>query len=41
MRIAETEDVAQKGDATDVHLPSPSYWPLVVALRPAPSSATA
>ena len=32
MRIAETEDVAQKGDATDVHLPSPSYWPLVVAL---------
>jgi cytochrome c oxidase subunit I len=32
VRIAETEDVAQKGDATDVHLPSPSYWPLVVAL---------
>ncbi|MET1042013.1 MAG: cbb3-type cytochrome c oxidase subunit I, partial [Acidimicrobiales bacterium] len=32
VRIAETEEVAQKGDATDVHLPSPSYWPLVVAL---------
>ena len=31
VRIAATEDVVQKGDATDVHLPSPSYWPLVVA----------
>ena len=29
------EDVAQTGDATDVHLPSPSYWPLVLAVRPA------
>src|SRR4029453_17666812 len=27
-----SEEVAQKGDATDVHLPSPSYWPLVAAL---------
>jgi len=31
VRIAATEDVCQKGDATDVHLPSPSYWPLVLA----------
>ena len=32
VRIAATEDVVQKGDATDVHLPSPSYWPLVMAI---------
>ena len=32
VRIAETADVVQKGDATGVHLPSPSYWPLVMAL---------
>ena len=32
VRISATEDVVQKGDATGVHLPSPSYWPLVVAL---------
>jgi cytochrome c oxidase subunit 1 len=32
VRIAATEDVVQKGDATDVHLPSPSYWPLVMAV---------
>jgi cytochrome c oxidase subunit 1 len=32
VRIADTADVVQKGDATDVHLPSPSYWPLVLAL---------
>jgi cytochrome c oxidase subunit I len=32
VRIAATEDVTQKGDRTDVHMPSPSYWPLVVAL---------
>lgn len=31
VRIAKTEDVVQKGDATGVHLPSPSYWPLVLA----------
>ena len=31
VRIAATEDVVQTGDATDVHLPSPSYWPLVMA----------
>ncbi len=31
VRIARTEDVVQQGDATDVHLPSPSYWPLVMA----------
>jgi cytochrome c oxidase subunit 1 len=31
VRIAATEDVSQKGDATDVHLPSPSYWPIVLA----------
>ena len=31
MRIAATEDVVQKGDARNVHLPSPSYWPIVLA----------
>jgi cytochrome c oxidase subunit 1 len=31
VRIAQTADVVQKGDATDVHLPSPSYWPIVLA----------
>ncbi len=31
VRIAATEDVLQKGDATNVHLPSPSYWPIVLA----------
>ncbi len=31
VRIAAGDEAAQKGDATDVHLPSPSYWPLVVA----------
>jgi cytochrome c oxidase subunit 1 len=31
VRIAATEDVSQKGDATNVHLPSPSYWPIVLA----------
>ncbi|MCU0267829.1 MAG: cytochrome c oxidase subunit I [Acidimicrobiales bacterium] len=32
VRIAKTEDLVQAGDATDVHLPSPSYWPLVIAI---------
>ena len=31
VRIATAEEVAQKGDAKNVHLPSPSYWPVVVA----------
>ncbi|HEX2576388.1 MAG TPA: cytochrome c oxidase subunit I [Aquihabitans sp.] len=31
VRIAATEEVSQKGDALGVHLPSPSYWPLVLA----------
>jgi cytochrome c oxidase subunit I len=31
VRTASSEEAAQKGDATDVHLPSPSYWPLVLA----------
>jgi cytochrome c oxidase subunit 1 len=31
VRIAATEDVAQKPGATGIHLPSPSYWPLVIA----------
>ncbi|MGI8661874.1 MAG: cytochrome c oxidase subunit I [Acidimicrobiales bacterium] len=31
VRIAETVDVVQKGDPTGVHLPSPSYWPIVLA----------
>jgi cytochrome c oxidase subunit 1 len=32
VRIADTADVVQTGEATDTHLPSPSYWPLVLAL---------
>jgi cytochrome c oxidase subunit 1 len=31
VRIAATDDVVQKGDPTGVHLPSPSYWPIVIA----------
>jgi cytochrome c oxidase subunit 1 len=31
VRIAATEDVVQDGSNSDVHLPSPSYWPLVLA----------
>jgi cytochrome c oxidase subunit 1 len=31
VRIAATEDVVQKPGATGIHLPSPSYWPLVLA----------
>jgi cytochrome c oxidase subunit I len=31
VRVATGAEVAQKGDATGVHLPSPSYWPLVLA----------
>jgi cytochrome c oxidase subunit 1 len=31
VRVAKTEDVAHKGTATNVHLPSPSYWPIVIA----------
>ena len=27
---AEAEDVAQTGYRTDVHLPAPSYWPIVL-----------
>jgi cytochrome c oxidase subunit 1 len=32
VQVATGAEAAQKGDATDVHLPSPSYWPLVLAL---------
>ncbi|MFN0029401.1 MAG: cytochrome c oxidase subunit I [Acidimicrobiales bacterium] len=31
VRIAATEDVAQKGDAKGVHLPSPSFFPIILA----------
>ncbi|MCZ7628109.1 MAG: cytochrome c oxidase subunit 4 [Microthrixaceae bacterium] len=31
VRIAKTEDVTQAPGATGIHLPSPSYWPLVLA----------
>jgi cytochrome c oxidase subunit 1 len=31
VRVARTEDVVDKGVATNVHMPAPSYWPLVVA----------
>jgi cytochrome c oxidase subunit I len=29
--LATAEEVAQKGDAKGVHLPSPSYWPIVLS----------
>jgi cytochrome c oxidase subunit 1 len=32
VRVATGADVAQAGDGTGVHLPSPSYWPLVMAI---------
>ena len=32
VRIAATEDVVQKGDAEGVHLPSPSYFPLLIGI---------
>jgi cytochrome c oxidase subunit 1 len=31
VRVKSSEEVAQKGDATNVHLPAPSYWPIVLA----------
>jgi cytochrome c oxidase subunit 1 len=31
VRIAKTEDVVQKPGATGIHLPSPSYWPIVLS----------
>jgi cytochrome c oxidase subunit 1 len=30
-RVAKTADVVQPGDSVGVHLPSPSYWPLMLA----------
>jgi cytochrome c oxidase subunit 1 len=32
VRIAATDEVAQDGSATGVHLPAPSFWPLVLAV---------
>jgi len=32
VRIADPEMIAQAGDAQGVHLPSPSFWPLVLAV---------
>ena len=32
VRVATTEEAAQTGEATGVHLPSPSFWPLAVAV---------
>ncbi|HEY3141641.1 MAG TPA: cytochrome c oxidase subunit I [Acidimicrobiales bacterium] len=32
VRVKTSEEVAQKGDGANVHLPSPSYWPIVMAL---------
>jgi cytochrome c oxidase subunit 1 len=32
VRVATGAEVAQPGDSTDVHLPSPTYWPLVLAI---------
>ena len=31
VRVATAEEVCQDGSATDIHLPSPSYWPVVLA----------
>jgi cytochrome c oxidase subunit 1 len=31
-RVATGAEIAQPGDGTGVHLPSPSYWPLVTAI---------
>jgi cytochrome c oxidase subunit 1 len=31
VRLASAAEIAQKGDRIDVHLPSPSYWPIVLA----------
>ena len=31
VRVATAEEVCQDGSATGVHLPSPSYWPVVLA----------
>ena len=31
VRIAETDTITQKPGATGIHLPSPSYWPIVLA----------
>jgi cytochrome c oxidase subunit 1 len=30
--IASADEVAHKGDAKGVHLPSPSFWPIVIAV---------
>jgi cytochrome c oxidase subunit I len=30
-RVARTEDVVQPGDSVGVHMPAPSYWPVVLA----------
>lgn len=32
VRRAKAEDIAHDGSATGIHLPSPSYWPIVLAL---------
>ena len=31
VRIAKTEDIVQKPGATGIHLPSPSYWPIILS----------
>jgi cytochrome c oxidase subunit 1 len=32
VRIAAAEDVAQTGTRSDVHLPAPSYWPILMCV---------
>jgi cytochrome c oxidase subunit 1 len=32
VRVATSEEIAQPGNSEGVHLPSPSYWPLVISL---------
>ncbi len=31
VKVAEPEDIAQPGDAEGVHLPAPSFWPILLA----------
>ena len=32
VRVANADEICDPGTATDVHLPAPSYWPIVLAI---------
>lgn len=36
VRVATGEEIAQPGDAKNVHLPAPSFWPIMLAVSMAP-----